>query len=306
MKMSIKLTKANKIHIAVIFVFIAYLSLANFIFDKLLLVEGESKQQKVELKKATNDDIVYCVDNIVESQIKWKDCIQIEGWGFIREKDNVNTKTYVVLRSEDNAYAFDVVSRYRPDVRRQFASILNQDAIGFGASISKNIIKDGRYDVGLYIDNGDDKALAFNDAVYLTKKDDNIFLRFVSNVKNIKLPEENKHIIYALDKIQDVSEKGEIFTEIVGWAFNDIQSSEDERAYLVLKSDKKTYIFDTMPQKRPDVATAYANYLFKLDKPGFAASIPKEGIENGKYEIGIYIESNGSSYLEYTGQELAI
>jgi len=89
-------------------------------------------------------------------------------------------------------------------------------------------------------------------------------------------------------------------TEISGWAFIKDQGSERSEAYLVLKSDDNTYIFDTSPLLRPDVTTAFKDLNLNLDRSGYHAMIPLRKIANGKYVLGIYIKKGSMEAFKYT------
>jgi len=68
----------------------------------------------------------------------------------------------------------------------------------------------------------------------------------------------------------------------------------------MLKSDSRTYVSDTILQKRPDVTAHFEELGLNLDNSGFLARIPKEGIESGTYELGIYVKKGNIEALSYT------
>lgn len=89
-----------------------------------------------------------------------------------------------------------------------------------------------------------------------------------------------------------------------GWAFIEGHGAENSQIYLVLKSDSRTYVFDTILQKRRDVTAAYVESGLNLDNSGFITRVPKDEIVGGVYEIGIYIEKDGVQALQYTDKSV--
>jgi hypothetical protein len=114
----------------------------------------------------------------------------------------------------------------------------------------------------------------------------------------IELPSETDNITYNLDQFPADT----YAMEPEGWAFIEGESSEDSVAYLVLRSEKDTYVFETESRLRQDVTRAFGDK--DLDWSGFAASIPTRMIEDGEYAVGIYIEKDGIEALEYTDHSL--
>jgi predicted O-methyltransferase YrrM len=94
------------------------------------------------------------------------------------------------------------------------------------------------------------------------------------------------------------------FIQIEGWAFLRGKSTENSRIFIVLKSDATTYVFPTMPMKRPDVAFQLRTQ--NHDDCGFSASIPNILLGTGKYEVGILIRSNHLEVVKYTDHKAVI
>lgn len=92
--------------------------------------------------------------------------------------------------------------------------------------------------------------------------------------------------------------------EIRGWAFILDQDSENSEIFIVLKSPDRTYIFDSMVRKRPDVTAHFRELGLNLDYSGFMALIPAREIANGEYTVGIYIKKGDIEALEYTSKTI--
>jgi|GEM_PF-571981 len=124
------------------------------------------------------------------------------------------------------------------------------------------------------------------------------FNEISSRPKNFPLPPETGNITFAFDPVENNS-----FVAVDGgWAYINGQSSEGSEIFIVLKSERKTYIFDTFKQKRPDV-TAYFKTL-NFDDSGFSTIILKNGLESGSYRIGFYITKGTIEALQYTNRTI--
>jgi len=118
-----------------------------------------------------------------------------------------------------------------------------------------------------------------------------LFVRFepseigMSKLHRIKLPSETNDIHYTIDRINLGNT-----VAIMGWAFIEEQSTEHSQVYVVLCSTNNTYVFDTFIWPRPDVTEIFGHPGLNLDNSGFTTRIPMGKIEDGTYEIGIYIK----------------
>jgi hypothetical protein len=110
----------------------------------------------------------------------------------------------------------------------------------------------------------------------------------------VDLPAETNNINWSFDQLPADAH----IIEPAGWAFIEDGSPEGGIVYIVFRSDSKTYVFNTEPRLRSDIAQAFLGR--DLDWAGFAATIPTRKIEDGNYTVGIYIEKNEIEALEYT------
>jgi hypothetical protein len=122
---------------------------------------NESMLQNINLPLESNN-IRYSIDiiDIVNNNI------EVKGWAFIDGQDAEKNKIYLVLKSATQTYVFDTISNKRADVTRFFSeSNLNLENSGFLATIPDNSLIEGRYTLGLYIQN-ETGVLTFTDKVY--------------------------------------------------------------------------------------------------------------------------------------------
>ena len=122
-----------------------------------------------------------------------------------------------------------------------------------------------------------------------------------SRLYKTTLPAATDNIQYWIDDLAVATHT----LEINGWAFIEGHDSMNNEIYIVLKSGNRTYIFDTMEQKRPDVTTHFKELGLNLDYSGFAALIPARKIANGEYTVGIYITKGDIEALSYIDKVVA-
>jgi len=125
-----------------------------------------------------------------------------------------------------------------------------------------------------------------------------------SLVEGMSLPAQSHDSTFNIDSSKEVTQDGNKVIEIAGWAFINGQSSENSKIYVVLQSDSNTYVFDTLPQYKPDVTAYYHTLSLNLDESGFLARIPKDNIGNATYRIGVYVEKDGIEALGWSGNAL--
>jgi hypothetical protein len=156
MKWNVMLIKKYLFHFIIILFLVTYLLSANFLFDKLIKVKGESQIVTINLPGAS-EDIQFYIDQIYENKIEWKDMISITGWGFIKNQSTENTSTYIVLDNTTTRYVFTTTFVKRPDVseyfNKSFNGELNTGNSGFEANLPKVDIDNNRYRLGILIEN---------------------------------------------------------------------------------------------------------------------------------------------------------
>jgi hypothetical protein len=116
-----------------------------------------------------------------------------------------------------------------------------------------------------------------------------------SPLATVSLPSPTDNIQYNLDRFL----VGDYSIEIEGWAYLKGESAEGSRVYVVLKSAENTYVFETSPWQRGGITDPEALDL-KLDQAGFVSVIPLANIEEGGYNLGLYIKKVGIEALQYT------
>ncbi len=122
------------------------------------------------------------------------------------------------------------------------------------------------------------------------------------DLRKVELPDGTNNISFSFDRLA-ISKKA---VEITGWAYINGKSSEDNCIYIILRSDEKTYIFETVPQRREDVTAHFSAMNLNLDDSGFSTVFSRNKMEKGDYRIGIYIEKEGEKAFQYTDKTITI
>lgn len=232
--------------------------------------------------------------------------LHLVGWGIINGKNSADKKIYIVLKSENKVVIFDSNQMLREDITKAFGSApnLNYDDSGFDAYIPEGLLQNGKYRVGLCITNGDDKYLNYTNT-YVTKNDNGIFNGFLSDEKNIGEYIVSDKIKCSVDLVKNNTETNEKTIEISGFAFVKGVNNSNSKIFILLKSGDREIAFDTAFIKRPDVTKAFGGD-FNINNCGFHAFIPMDLLEENDYKIGIIIENEGNSFVQYTDNELYV
>ena len=288
--------------IVVGFVFLTIFIIEPLFFDRLDRIPDEAQLHTISLPDVTRD-ITHTFHEIsVVPGAIW-----MNGWAFIWGYNTKDIQIYIVLKSDSTTYIFDTASRNWPHVTRTYKELnLNLDKCGFITTIPSRKIKDGLYAVGIYIKKkftkGDIESLKYTSEVVIKSKDTVVSTSFASKLQQIILPEESGNIRCVISFIREQKDEENEFVKIYGWAFIKGLSAKSNKTYLALKSDINTYIFDTIPNYTWWVPDQLGITNLGLDWAGFIARVPKEEIENGTYEIGIYVKNGDIEALQYTGR----
>jgi arylsulfatase A-like enzyme len=125
--------------------------------DKSGITKRFSKRMlNINLPPATNN-ITVGIDQLIVVE---KDFVKIQGWAFIKGKNSLKSRIYVLLKSKNETIVFDTFLRARSDVAVHFSNENLEDS-GFITIIQKELLKKGEYQVGIYIEKQNLKALQF-------------------------------------------------------------------------------------------------------------------------------------------------
>ena len=122
-------------------------------------LDAKSFPVSIELKKANREITNYFeYINILENKLT------ILGWGFIKGLNSDSMKSYILLKSKDSLSVFSANIQIRKDVTEYFkGNGINYDSTGFSVQIPVYNLEKGHYQVGLYIEKGDQTGIVYSD-----------------------------------------------------------------------------------------------------------------------------------------------
>lgn len=118
-----------------------------------------------------------------------------------------------------------------------------------------------------------------------------------SRSESISLPQETGGVAYHLDTVKG----GPYVAEVRGWAYIDGQSPDDSQVYVVLQSAGSCRVFDTMT-----LLADYTDVTFASYPSGFVCNIPASRVDEGRYEIGVYVRKGDLEAFQPTGSVLVM
>jgi len=276
-------------HGAIITAFIIFLLFgAEPLFSHFNELPGQAKLQNITLPPETND-LKFAIDHISINN----DNIEIEGWAFIDKYDTTDQQVYLVFKNRSKLLIYDTLTRVRADVTRAYPDLnINLDNSGFFAIVPKDKIGKYCYSIGIYIRKNSIEAFQYTNEI----------IEGEAQLCIIDLPQESNIIRYNIEKINFE----DALIKIIGWAFIEGMDMQDPKKYLVLKSPSDTYIFETFPQKRPDVTAAFKESGLNLDYSGFVTLIPLNKIPQSQFTIGLLLQQRDDEYFTYTTSQVDI
>jgi len=100
----------------------------------------------------------YFLDTVVENQ----EFVYVDGWVFLQTEDDDRQTTFVLLRSRRQTVAIPTLPIRRTEIAATFPT-RNPKDLGFGVMIRKEMIRPGRYRVGVYVKRGERGGMGFSE-----------------------------------------------------------------------------------------------------------------------------------------------
>jgi len=140
-------------HIVLLICFSAYLVSADFLFDRVFMVNGESNILDITIPNETQN-IKSHVELFQKNRLEWKEVILLSGWAFVEGQSMNGMKTYVVLKSNSSEYIFDTIPFSRWDVTQYFYNgTIDLRNSGWRANIPENVLNEDDFRIGYIIRN---------------------------------------------------------------------------------------------------------------------------------------------------------
>lgn len=227
-----------------------------------------------------------------------EETLEIIGWSFF-EVEQENDERYVeILFVGESNYSIEAALQSRFDVKDSFNGNLHSNNLGFSATFSTITIKNGEYDIYLYVKENEttEGYIKTNKRIV---KDYNGIREYVppepTEVAKPSELEEYEGISFFIDS-KKISSSGEV--SVSGWAFMEEIETENQNIYLLFtQQDGSQFMYETNSVTRNDVGTHFDNPLYNYS--GFSLSTtlnPDEYVLEG-LSFQVVIEDNGTYYL---------
>jgi hypothetical protein len=241
-----------------------------------------------------------------------KDSVLITGWVLKQKGQEKKKEVYMVLKSDKDTLVFKIGNSnlIRPDVKKYFQLGEGIDNHGFEMSFPLSLLKEKYYQIGFILEDKSgkyfamsSKAVAISDSAvkladFKLQSDSIVKSKQVS--LTFKVPTGKINCNIETIKISDIN------LNISGWAFLQGMNSDSMKTYILLKKNEKVAIFSMGIQIRNDVTKYFMKSKLNLDASGFSAQIPTGNLENGHYQVGLYIEKGKNTGLIYVDKFMDI
>ena len=175
------LLKKSWIHILIWMAMLAYFVVGPNIFTQAFTENG--KPQQAGSIPPESARIAYVVDGFEPYTKDGEGLYNLFGWAFITPDDGPSVDSFVrevILISGETIYSFPVVSEYRnPHLPDKFADMqLDWNTLGYSSLIADDMIKPGKYRIGLVFRNFSTGTAYYSDkpVYYLVKTPNTIRL----------------------------------------------------------------------------------------------------------------------------------
>ncbi len=222
-----------------------------------------------------DDSIRYNLD-LFNDQEKY---ITVNGWAFVSSTtNNQDDSVFLFLNGTDKSYLIPAEPQPRSDVADFFKNpgIANAGFRSFGL---KQGVARGNYTLGIAI-KGKQNQWTYQ-PTDRTIKVGTEYARVTAGPDTIPAGD----ISWNLDQWETDGQS----IRAAGWAFSNNQGTEDALIQLVLQNGSRTYLCETNPVRRPDVAAHFKQE--GLGQSGFDAKVAKSALPKGTYRVGIYIRN---------------
>lgn len=167
---NLKFSKTNLVHLFFLTVIVFYLLAVNSAY-RLYSIKGASKLVYLNISHELNPKILFGIDIFRETTLEWEKILKIRGWSFVRFINSDKDIKYIVFASDEKEYVFDTFKDGRPDVTSYYSKDnINYDKSGFIANIQEDMIKNGKYRIGIYVISNAEKGIIWTGKVFNKNK----------------------------------------------------------------------------------------------------------------------------------------
>lgn len=113
------------------------------------LMTAFSSPARVDDLPLTTENATGFVDNISDKSVFY----QVEGWAFVSNVDDSNSKISLILKSSTMQLKVDCEKHYRPDLKDAFHHSFKTDSSGFVVKLKKDDFEKGEYELFVLVEN---------------------------------------------------------------------------------------------------------------------------------------------------------
>lgn len=252
------------------------------------------------------------LDVVEKTSLRWKSALSVQGWVMKETKRNDDRDLYLLLKAKDTSFIYKVTKENvsRPDVNKAFK--MNEKAVnthGFKMILPLDPLKGRTFKVAMIIEDETGKYYT-NMYKSITIPDDGSEIK----VEKIKEPSNLSAQVslsaekpdYELNVFIDKAENKDGYYTINGWGYMKGLDANNKITYVVLRKEGTLKAFTVRKKVRPDVTKTFGMNKVNLDSAGFAALIPSEDLEPGKYRLGLYISNGVQHGLQFSNKTVEI
>lgn len=236
-----------------------------------------------------NHNITYNFDEISTRN----GVLEVKGWALVKGSQSKNQKVVIVLKTSKNTKYITTESVERKDVTEAFGSDINYDDSGFYAKISASSLFEGSINIGIFLDNEENKSFTDTDT-FIVNDSDSIDVVSLSKRIDMKI---NKSEINNINYFIDAITKKDFGIELAGWAFEEKTDMLSSETFIVLENQGERLVFNTFRQTRDDLGAKYGN---EKKDTGFVSRIPYSELDDGRYKVSILIKGDSKQFLKKT------
>jgi hypothetical protein len=220
--------------------------------------------------------IKYFVEQLNDS-----DNLQIKGWAFLKETSNNSIDSiFIILTNDSKTYISKTRLETRTDISQTYKQG-NLDNSGFRATIFKNNIDKGIYDLNIAIKDPN-SGFIYEEIV------PSIQIKVKTSLKVDEVAELPKYSNGAkgnLDLVEINTDK----IKMRGWVTKLNSNPSNSEINILLVNTKTNYSIETDQEIRKDI-TSNINDGYNYDSSGFNLEIKKNKIKKGDYKILLFID----------------
>lgn len=253
--------------------------------DKVVPVKVELDKLQVTENAMRAIDFTMAYNNLTQD-------FACNGWAFCDSNKAGQKRIDLILRGEENSYMIPTTLISRP-IQEYFPSYnIVSSNNGFGAVFSTLKLKNGIYEIMIYVYEADGYAGLARGGMKLVKDNQGIRTHVPGKVANKSKVGIVDDIVSSVAMDYDEKTQSTLFR---GWIYQKDKPSQFQNVYLEFVDEGKNKItYETIAYARPDTAEYLQNEMYFYC--GFEVIVPKDDLSGGNWSFKPIIERDGKLY----------